>query len=61
MNNPFDVKENDERALTSLFTCHLISVWVSLDFPCTARGYFSKRLSNDCQVSISLLPRFAQI
>jgi hypothetical protein len=51
VNNSLEVKENDGHALD--FALHLsclfsFSVSVSLDFLCTTRAFFPKRLSNHC-------------
>jgi hypothetical protein len=35
-------------------------VSTSWDFPCTAHAFFPERLSNHCQGSVALSPRFAQ-
>jgi hypothetical protein len=49
VNNPLDVKEDDEHALD--FALHLsrrCRPW-SLDFPCTSHALFTEGLSNHCQ------------
>jgi hypothetical protein len=50
VNNPLDMKENDEHAHEfALDLPRLLSVSVSLDFPCTAHAFFPERLSKHCQ------------
>jgi hypothetical protein len=48
VNNPLDIKENDEHAFDFAFhLSHLFSVSVSFDSPCEAHAFFPERLS--CQ------------
>jgi hypothetical protein len=50
VNNPLDVKENDEHAPDfALHLSRLVSVSVSLDFPCSAHAFFPERLFRHCQ------------
>jgi hypothetical protein len=50
VNNPFDVKENDEHALDfALHVSRLFSVSFNLELPCTAHAFLSERLSNHCR------------
>jgi hypothetical protein len=55
MNNPLDVKENDEYALDcALHRSHLFSVSVSLDFPCTTHAFFPNACLIIAGVSITV-------
>jgi hypothetical protein len=55
VNNPLDVKENNEHALD--FALHLslspfsvsVSMDIPLNYPCTAHAFFLERFSNHCQ------------
>jgi hypothetical protein len=50
MNDPLDVKENDELVFDfALPLSRRFSVSVSFDFPCTAHTLFPERLCNRCQ------------
>jgi hypothetical protein len=61
VNNPLDVKENDEHALEFVFHLYqLYSISASLDFPCMAQAFFLERLSNHCQGVRHTFPRFAK-
>jgi hypothetical protein len=45
VNNPLDVKENDEHALdVAVHLSRLFPVLNSLKFPCTAHAFFPERL-----------------
>jgi hypothetical protein len=52
VDNPLDVKENDEHGLDfALHLSRLFSVSVRLGFSCTAHAFFPECLSNDCHGS----------
>jgi hypothetical protein len=59
MNNPLDVKENNEHALNFVFyLLAFFSVSVGLDTPYTTHAFFPERLSNHCQ---DLCPTYSEI
>jgi hypothetical protein len=47
VNNPFDVKENDEYAAGFALVSHFYLVSVSLNFLCTAQAFFPECFSNN--------------